>query len=60
LEELTKITEFKKPQLSYHIYGTPEVAGLKELGFMDLEKHEQGKMRVTLSTIGKMFLDSHS
>lgn len=56
LEELTKITGFGKPLLSYHIHGTNESKGLVDLGLVDSERLERGRSKITLNTLGKMLV----
>ncbi|MEX0764156.1 MAG: DUF6293 family protein [Nitrosopumilaceae archaeon] len=56
LEELTKVTEFGKPLLSYHIHGTNESKGLVHLGLVDVERLERGRTKITLNTLGKMLI----
>lgn len=54
LDDLTKITEFGKPLLSYHIHGTNESKGLVQLGLVEVERLERGRSKITLNTLGKM------
>ena len=58
LEELTKITGFGKPLLSYHIHGTNESKGLVDLGLVDSERLERGRSKITLNTLGKMLVST--
>lgn len=58
LEELTKITDFGKPLLSYHIQGNDESKGLVQLGLVDVEKLERGRSKIILNTLGKMLIST--
>ncbi len=58
LEELTKLTEFGKPLLSYHIHGNEESKGLVHLGLVDAERLERGRSKITLNTLGRMLIST--
>lgn len=58
LDDLTKITEFGKPLLSYHIHGTNESKGLVQLGLVDVERLERGRSKITLNTLGRMLVST--
>jgi len=58
LEDLTKITEFGKPLLSYHIQGNDESKGLVQLGLVDVERLERGRSKIILNTLGKMLIST--
>lgn len=58
LDELTKITYFGKPLLSYHIQGNDDSKGLVQLGLVDVEKLERGRSKITLNTLGKMLIST--
>ncbi len=58
LEEITKITDFGKPLLSYHIQGNVESKGLVQLGLVDVEKLERGRSKIILNTLGKMLIST--
>lgn len=58
LEELTKLTDFGKPLLSYHIHGNEEAKGLVHLGLVDAERLERGRSKITLNTLGKMLIST--
>ncbi len=55
---LSKISGFGKPLLSYHINGSEESSGLTELGLVDVERLQRNRSEITLSTLGRIFLDS--
>ena len=56
LDELSKLTDYGKPLLSYHIHGSEDARGLIDLGLADATRHSRGKTKVTLTTLGKMLL----
>ncbi|MBU0532298.1 hypothetical protein KKB44_02270 [Candidatus Micrarchaeota archaeon] len=58
LDELAKKTNMSLQLLSYHIHGTPKSQGLSQLELVDIEDHK-GKIRVCLSTMGRLFMRGH-
>jgi hypothetical protein len=56
LDELSKLTNYGKPLLSYHIHGSEDARGLIGLGLAEATRHSRGKTKVTLTTLGKMLL----
>lgn len=56
LDELSKLTSYGKPLLSYHIHGSEDARGLIDLGLAEASRHSRGKTKVTLTTLGKMLL----
>ncbi|HXZ90832.1 MAG TPA: DUF6293 family protein [Candidatus Dormibacteraeota bacterium] len=56
LDELSKLTNYGKPLLSYHIHGSEDARGLIDLGLARAARHSRGKTKVTLTTLGKMLL----
>jgi len=56
LDELSKLTDYGKPLLSYHIHGSEDARGLIDLGLARATRHSRGKTKVTLTTLGKMLL----
>ena len=56
LDELSKLTNYGKPLLSYHIHGSEDARGLIELGLAEAIRHARGKTKVRLTTLGKMLL----
>ncbi|MDE1765636.1 MAG: hypothetical protein KGI27_05070 [Thaumarchaeota archaeon] len=56
LDNLTKLCEFGKPLLSYHIQGSAETKGLVQLGLVDVERLERGRTKITLNTLGRMLV----
>ena len=56
LDELSKLTNYGKPLLSYHIHGSEDARGLIDLGLAQATRHARGKTKVALTTLGKMLL----
>jgi hypothetical protein len=56
LDELSKLTDYGKPLLSYHIHGSEDARGLIDLGLAEATRHSRGRTKVTLTTLGKMLL----
>ncbi|HMK83441.1 MAG TPA: DUF6293 family protein, partial [Candidatus Bathyarchaeia archaeon] len=56
LDELSKLTNYGKPLLSYHIHGSEDARGLIDLGLAEATRHSRGRTKVRLTTLGKMFL----
>jgi len=56
LEQLEAISGFGKPLLSYHIQGARDSKGLADLGLLEVEKGERGKISAGLTTLGKLLV----
>ena len=56
LEQLESISGYGKPLLSYHIQGARESKGLADLGLLEIEKGERGKISARLTTLGKLLV----
>jgi len=56
LERLESISGYGKPLLSYHIQGARESKGLADLGLLEIEKGERGKISARLTTLGKLLV----
>ena len=56
LDELSKLTNYGKPLLSYHVHGSEDARGLIDLGLAETTRHSRGKTKVRLTTLGKMLL----
>jgi PII-like signaling protein len=56
LEKLEEASGFGKPLLSYHIMGGKEARGLAELGLVEVEKGDRGKLLTKLTTLGKLLV----
>jgi hypothetical protein len=60
LEQLEQISGFGKPLLSYHVMGAKDSKGLAELGLVEVEKGERGRLLAKLTTLGKLLVISSS
>jgi DNA-binding transcriptional ArsR family regulator len=58
LEDLVLATGYDKAQISHHINGGPQSRGLVELGLVETERLERGRLAVKLTALGKIFLTS--
>jgi hypothetical protein len=56
LEQLEAISGYGKPLLSYHIQGTKDAKGLADLGLLEIEKGDRGKISARLTTLGKLLV----
>ncbi len=56
LRELSRITGYGKPLLSYHLNGSVDSKGLIELGLVKVEKGKRGGSKISLTTLGKLLL----
>lgn len=56
LEQLESISGYGKPLLSYHIQGGRDSRGLADLGLLEIEKGERGKISAKLTTLGKLLV----
>lgn len=55
LESLGKKANIGPSLLNYHIYGSEKKPGLKELGFVEIDR-VKGKVSIRLSTLGRLLL----
>lgn len=60
LEELEQASGFGKPLLSYHIQGGKDSKGLANLGLVEVERGDRGKMIINLTTLGKLLVSSNT
>ena len=58
LEMLSRIMNYGKPLLSYHIRGTRESRGLESLGLVDVERGKRGRLQVKLTPLGRTLLST--
>ncbi len=58
LEQLEQVSGYGKPLLSYHIQGAKDSKGLSDLGLVDVEKGERGKIFAKLTVLGKLLVSS--
>jgi hypothetical protein len=60
LEELEQASGLGKPLLSYHVQGGKESKGLANLGLVEVERGDRGKMIINLTTLGKLLVSSNT
>jgi hypothetical protein len=58
LEKLSEVSHYGKPLLSYHVQGAKESKGLADLGLVEVNRVERGKITVKLTTLGKLLIAS--
>ncbi len=58
LEQLSQLSHFGKPLLSYHVQGARDAKGLADLGLVEVDRVERGKIAVKLTTLGKLLVVS--
>lgn len=51
---------YGKPLLSYHIQGARDSKGLVDLGLVDVEKGDRGKLSAKLTVLGKLLVSSNA
>lgn len=56
LEQLSQLSHFGKPLLSYHVQGAKDSKGLADLGLVEVDRVERGKITVKLTTLGKLLI----
>lgn len=59
-EQLEQVSGYGKPLLSYHVMGSKEAKGLAELGLVEVEKGERGRVSAKLTTLGKLLVVNDS
>ncbi len=60
LEELEQASGLGKPLLSYHVQGGKDTKGLANLGLVEVERGDRGKMIINLTTLGKLLVSSNT
>ena len=60
LEQLEQISGYGKPLLSYNVQGAKDSKGLADLGLVEVEKGDRGKISARLTTLGKLLVSSNS
>ena len=60
LGQLSDISGYGRPLLSYHIWGDDESRGLVELGLVEAERGRHGRLKATLTVLGKAMLLAQS
>ena len=58
LEQLRQLVHLGTPLLSYHIQGSKDARGLKDLGLVEVERSVKGRTRIKLTTMGKLCIMS--
>lgn len=58
LEMLSRIMNYGKPLLSYHIRGSQESRGLESLGLVEVERGKRGRLQVKLTPLGRTLLST--
>jgi len=58
LEQLSELSHYGKPLLSYHVQGARDSKGLADLGLVEVERAERGKTNIKLTTLGKLLIAS--
>lgn len=56
LNELSEASGFDKSLLSYHIRGGRDTKGLEQLGLIEVDRVEQGRLMLRLTPMGKLML----
>ena len=59
LDKLEQISGYGKPLLSYHVQGAKDSKGLADLGLLEVEKGDRGKISAKLTTLGKLLVTSN-
>jgi hypothetical protein len=59
LEQLEQLSGYGKPLLSYHVQGGKDSKGLGNLGLVDVEKGDRGKISAKLTVLGKLLVSSN-
>jgi hypothetical protein len=60
LDQLEQISGYGKPLLSYHVQGGKDSKGLVNLGLVEIEKGDRGKISPKLTTLGKLLVTSNT
>jgi len=60
LEQLEQLSGYGKPLLSYHVQGGKDSKGLANLGLVDVDKGDRGKISAKLTVLGKLLVSSNA
>jgi hypothetical protein len=60
LDQLEHLSGYGKPLLSYHVQGGKDSKGLADLGLVEVEKGDRGKISAKLTTLGKLLVTSNA
>jgi hypothetical protein len=58
LDQLEQLSGYGKPLLSYHVQGGKDSKGLANLGLVEVEKGDRGKISAKLTVLGKLLVSS--
>lgn len=56
LDYLGQLSGYGKALLSYHIMGPKEAKGLADLGLLEVDKGQRGRISAKLTTVGKLLV----
>lgn len=60
LDQLEQLSGYGRPLLSYHVQGGKDSKGLANLGLVDVEKGDRGKISAKLTVLGKLLVSSNA
>jgi hypothetical protein len=60
LDQLEQISGYGKPLLSYYVQGGKDSKGLVNLGHVEIQKGDRGKISPRLTTLGKLLVTSNT
>src|SRR5918999_176088 len=60
LDQLEQASGYGKPLLSYHVQGSKDSKGLADLGLLEVERGDRGKISAKLTTLGKLLVTSNA
>ena len=60
LDHLEQISGYGKPLLSYHVQGGKDSKGLADLGLVEVERGDRGKISASLTMLGKLLVSSNA
>ena len=60
LGQLSDISGYGRPLLSYHIWGDDESRGLVELGLVEAERGRHGRLEARLTVLGRAMVLAQS
>jgi hypothetical protein len=60
LDQLEQASGYGKPLLSYHVQGSKDSKGLADLGLLEVERGDRGKISTKLTTLGKLLVTSNA
>jgi hypothetical protein len=60
LDQLEQASGYGKPLLSYHVQGSKDSKGLADLGLVEVERGDRGKISTKLTTLGKLLVTSNT